>query len=114
MEEIWKDIPGYEGLYKVSNLGRVKSFIIHNGTNTRILKPRKVKDGYLMVALYNNKKRKNFQIHQLVAQMFIPNINNYTEVNHKDLNKSNNSVTNLEWLNHHENILHYYKERRFA
>lgn len=118
MKEIWKPIEGYEGLYEVSTLGRIKSLHYHNGSNTRILKPRKVKDGYLMVALYRNKIRKNYQVHHLVANAFICNPNNYNEINHKNLNKCDNSVNNLEWITRRENVLHYFrkinKERRFV
>ena len=118
MKEIWKPIDNYENLYEVSNFGRVKSYHYHNGTYSRILKPRKVKDGYLMIALYKDKKCKNFQVHQLVANAFIPNIKRYTEVNHKNFDKTDNNVTNLEWITRRENVLHYFrnvnKERRLA
>ena len=116
MREIWKPIKDYEGLYEVSNLGNIRSYIYHNGTYDRILKPRKVKDGYLMVVLTKEKKRKSFQVHQLVARTFIPNIKGYKEVNHKNLDKTDNCVTNLEWTTRRENVLHYWKlnkERRF-
>ena len=116
--EIWKPIKGYEGLYAISSFGRIKSFIYHRGSHERILKPRKVKDGYLMVALYKNKIRKNYQIHQLVAKSFIENPNNFNEINHKDFDKTNNCISNLEWIDHYSNILHYRnkfnKERRFV
>ena len=95
MEEIWKDIKGYEGLYQVSNLGRVKSLKFGK---ERILKPGRKKIGYLIVLLYdNNGICKWFRIHRLVAEAFIPNPNNLPEVNHKDEDKSNNRVSNLEW-----------------
>ena len=118
MTEVWKPIEGYEGLYEVSNLGRIKSFHSHNGLKMRFLKGRKVKDGYLMVALYKNKERKNFQVHQLVSKTFIPNLNGYKEVNHKNLDKTDNRVSNLEWTTRRGNVLHYFrsinKERRLA
>ena len=91
--EVWKDILGYEGLYQVSNLGRVKS--IGYGKE-RILKPGSCR-GYLFVSLCKNHKIKYCRIHRLVAQSFIPNPKNLPMVNHKDENPSNNSVENLEW-----------------
>ena len=94
MDEIWKDKKNYEGHYQVSNCGRVKS--IKFGKE-RILKLIKNKDGYLYVNLYKNNIKKKYKVHRLVAEAFIPNPNNYKEVNHKDECKTNNVVTNLEW-----------------
>ena len=94
MEEIWKDKKDYEGHYQVSNWGRVKS--IKFGKEI-ILKPQKDISGYLFVRLCKNGIIKNYFIHRLVAEVFLPNPNNYKEVNHKDENKTNNVVTNLEW-----------------
>ena len=91
--EVWKDILGYEGLYKISDKGRVKS--IGYGKE-RILKPGSCR-GYLHVSLCKNHKIKYCRIHRLVAQSFIPNPQNLPMVNHKDENPSNNNVTNLEW-----------------
>ena len=93
MNEEWRDIKGYEGLYQVSNLGRVRSFYNNKG---KILKGTPDKDGYLRVALYKNGPKK-YGIHQLVAKMFIPNPNNLPAINHKDENKQNNTTENLEW-----------------
>lgn len=96
MKEEWKDIKSYEGLYQISNLGRVKS-LNYNKTNTiSVLKPGKCR-GYLQVSLCKNGEHKYFKVHRLVAQAFIPNPNNYKEVNHKDEDKTNNRVDNLEW-----------------
>lgn len=92
MEEIWKDIEGYEGLYQVSNMGRVKSV-----RKNIILKNSIARNGYKRVHLYKNKKGKHFQIHRLVANAFIPNPDNLPQVNHKDENKLNNCADNLEW-----------------
>lgn len=96
-EEVWKDVgecKGYEdykGLYKVSNLGRVKN-------NKGLIKsPELNHKGYYRVQLYNKGKRKHARINRLVALAFIPNPNNYPMVNHKDENKLNNRVSNLEW-----------------
>ena len=93
----WKDIPGYEGLYQVSNLGEIKSLNYRNTGKEKIIKPRKNKGGYLRVVLCKNGKQKDFLVHRLVAVAFIPNHNNYNQVNHKDENPSNNNVNNLEW-----------------
>ena len=95
----WKDIPGYEGLYQVSNLGEIKSLNYRNTGKEKIIKPRKNKGGYLRVVLCKNGKQKDFLVHRLVAIAFIPNHNNYNQVNHKDENPSNNNVNNLEWCN---------------
>ncbi len=102
--EIWKDIKDYEGLYQVSNLGNVKS--IKRSCNQRyglrqvkerILKTGKTKKGYLIVALRKDQITKTHAVHLLVANAFIPNANNYPQINHKDENKENNNVNNLEW-----------------
>lgn len=105
--EIWKDIKGYEGLYQVSNLGNVKSLkrIYYSGTghNTvkicseKILSPRKTKTGYCRVGFKTNGKNKDFYIHRLVAIAFLEQKKDCFEINHKDEDKSNNSVYNLEW-----------------
>ena len=94
MKESWKDKKDYEGIYQVSNCGRVKS--IKFGKE-RILKLTKDKDGYLIVNLYKNNKSKTFKVHRLVAEAFLPNPDNLPLINHKDEDKSNNIVSNLEW-----------------
>lgn len=109
MIEKWKFIKGYDDIYEVSNFGRIKSHYKHRGTSERILKPRFVKDGYLMVALYKDKKCNNVSVHKIVAEHFIKNPKNYVEINHKDGNKTNNYVENLEWISHYDNIQHYVK-----
>ena len=103
MEE-WRDIEGYEGLYQVSNLGRIKSvnYRGHKGYEG-ILRLRPDGKGYGMVALYKNNKVRHFKVHRLVAQTFIPKPNNYPQVNHKDENKANNCVSNLEWCTNEYN-----------
>lgn len=104
MDEIWKDIPDYEGIYQVSNLGRVKSF---KRNKEIILKLCKDKEGYLHVSLYKNKNVKSHTIHRLVLFSFKPK--EYFEncvVNHKDGNKSNNTLDNLEWCTITENNQH--------
>lgn len=97
MKEIWKDIEGYEGLYQISNLGNVKTLNYNHTGKEKILKPKKDKYGYLEVGLYKEGKRKIYKIHRLVAEAFIPNPNKLPEVNHKDENKTNNHITNLEF-----------------
>lgn len=107
MEEIWKDIKGYEGLYQVSNFGEIRSCSRARG-NGGYYKSKTIvgfinSNGYRLVLFNVNGKRKRFQVHRLVAEAFIPNPNNYNCVNHKDENKLNNSVGNLEWCSHKYN-----------
>lgn len=99
MEEIWKDIEGYEGIYQVSNLGNVKTIYdnTHHKKVDRILIPGISKAGYKRVVLIKMYKRKGFTVHRLVAKAFIPNPDNLYSINHKDENKLNNNVSNLEW-----------------
>ena len=110
MEEIWKDVVGYEGLYQVSNLGRVKSLTRKNVKQDRLLTPTN-NNGYYCVSLLKNKKRKFCLIHRLVAKTFVENPDNKKEVNHIDGNKKNNRANNLEWCTPSENIIHAYKEK---
>lgn len=109
--EVWKSIDGFEGLYEVSNRGRVKSsdHYVKNGRGDRIVRgkiltPYKSTHGYLFVAL--GRKAKHCSVHRLVARTFISNPQNLPDVNHKDENKSNNYVENLEWCNHSYNALY--------
>ena len=96
-KQIWKDIPGYEGLYQVSNTGRVRS-LNYNGTRkTKVLKQGKARDGYKKVGLYKNSKQEYYLIHRLVALTFIPNPLNLPQVNHINEIKDDNRVSNLEW-----------------
>ena len=127
--EIWKNIKGYDGIYKISNYGRVKNIKIYGHyhiRNNKIYKDytyiHKYKQfrqnkvlkfisntyGYLFVNLYKNNKSKMHTIHNLVAQHFIPNINNKEQINHIDGDKKNNHVSNLEWCTNSENIKHAY------
>lgn len=100
MIEIWKDIEGYEGLYQISNLGRVKSFYKEG----RILKQSIDKDGYFYVGLFKNKKQITKQVHRLVALAFVDGYFEGAVVNHIDENKQNNIYTNLEWVTTQYNI----------
>ena len=98
MEEIWKDIDGYQGKYQVSNLGNVKR------VGKKILKPQKRKHGYLSVWLYDGYNHaKQVSIHRLVAEAFIQNECGFAEVNHIDEDKQNNKADNLEWCSHKDN-----------
>lgn len=104
-EEIWKDVSGYEGLYQISNKGRIKSFINNKGIcREKILKLVLKKTGYLQITLHKNKQQKVFRVHKLVALAFLPNPNNLPFINHKDENKSNNCVDNLEWCDEKYNV----------
>lgn len=103
MDEIWKDIPGYENKYQVSNLGNVRSLNYKRSGNTQLLKLNKTTKGYPDITLSKNSKVKTHMIHRLVANAFIPNPNNLPEVNHIDENKNNNCVDNLEWVTSKEN-----------
>lgn len=106
MQEIWKDIKDYEGLYQISNLGRVKSFRAstkYGSPEEMILKPSLINSGYGVVTLYGNGKKRKHQIHRLVATEFIENPNNFPCINHKDENKLNNCVDNLEWCTYQYN-----------
>ena len=100
--EIWKDIEGYEGLYQVSDQGRIKS-LPRKGTSGKILLPQKDKDGYCILILFKNGKHKNQKIHRLVAQAFIPNPDSLSEVNHINEDKTDNRACNLNWMSHKEN-----------
>lgn len=110
MTEIWKDVVGYEGLYQVSNLGQVRTVgrtdCRGHYYKSKLLSTEIMKKGYPRVSLCSYGKIVKRMIHRLVAETFIPNPNNLPEVNHKDGDKSNNSVLNLEWSNCFDNIHH--------
>jgi hypothetical protein len=123
MREVWKDIKGYEGLYQVSNLGRVKSLeriiIKKNGLKQtireRILKPFTSPKGYLQVSLHNiNGKNKTAKVHRLVCEAFHENPENKPCVNHIDEDKADNRAFNLEWVTAKENSNHGTRSERVA
>lgn len=111
--EVWKSVVDYEGLYEISNYGRLVSYYKKNGRGVlespRFLKGKIDKDGYLEYALSKNREMKHKRSHRLVAETFIPNPFNKPEVNHIDGIKLNNHVSNLEWVNASENGIHKYK-----
>lgn len=100
MKEIYKDIKGYEKLYQVSNIGNVKSLY-----KNRLLKP-SIENGYLYVILYKDKQPTHKRIHRLVTETFIDNPKNLPQVNHKDEDKLNNNVNNLEWCDNRYNVMY--------
>ena len=104
MAEIWKDIDGFEGIYKISNEGRVKSFYRCESDKGRIITQKKNTKGYMWVILYKNGTRKCALVHRLVAEAFIPIIEGCKYVNHKDENPLNNKVENLEWCTASYNV----------
>lgn len=104
MEEIWKDVVGYEGKYMVSNLGDVKSLNYRKTAREKMLKTQSVRHGYLQVRLSLNGKIKFFYVHRLVAAAFLENQENLLEVNHINECKTDNRVENLEWCTHEYNI----------
>ena len=115
--EIWKDVVGYEGLYRASNLGRVSSYnrkiVIDSDyfqykwertCKAKIMKQSKDKGGYLIVSLYDNEgKCKNVRVHRIVASAFIPNDENLPQIDHIDCNRMNNKISNLKWCTCKEN-----------
>lgn len=113
MEEIWKDISGYEGFYQVSNMYRVKSLerIVNSGNGKRIegskiIKMRLNERGYYRLSLSKNGECKNFTLHRLIAKAFIPNPHNKPEINHINGIKTDNRIDNLEWVTTKENVIH--------
>lgn len=114
MREEWRPLVGYEGLYEVSNRGNMKSLNYRRTGKEGILKAVKDKDGYLRVQLWKDGKRKMYAVHRLVAQAFLPNPNNLPIINHKDENKQNNKVENLEWCNISYNNIYNGRAKKVA
>lgn len=106
MQEIWKDFVNYEGAYQVSNLGNIRSLNYNNNHKIKNISQHIHKTGYLMANLSRNGVSKTTNVHRIVALAFLPNPNNYKCVNHKDGNKLNNNVSNLEWCTYRQNTLH--------
>ena len=127
MEEVWKDIEGYEGIYQVSNLGRVRSLDRYytrphprNGVPTKYFKRGSIitnhtlRNGYANVMLKFDGGKKNFMVHRLVAKAFVPGYFEGADVNHKDCNRQNNHADNLEWMTRRDNLKYSNGERASA
>lgn len=108
MTELWRDIIGYEGLYQVSNYGRVRSISFRNQycekTRIKILNQHDNGRGYLRVALTKNAKVRHKRVHRLVAEVFLFNPAGLIEINHINFNTYDNNVDNLEWISHEDNV----------
>lgn len=116
MNEEWKNIKGWEGIYQISSFGRVRRLTTRGGRELpepKILKEKYDGNGYPQVAL-SNRKCQYKHVHRLVAEMFIPNPNNLREINHKDEDKKNNHIENLEWCTHQYNATYGTKLIRYA
>lgn len=121
-KEVWKDVVGYEGLYEISSFGRLKRLkrttLGKDGVEYNypelMIKGDYDKDGYIRTTMSKNKKKKTKKIHRLVAEAFIPNPNNYPEVNHLDETKDNNHVNNLEWITTKGNANYGTRNKRIA
>lgn len=113
LQEKWVDVEGYEGKYKVSNLGKVKTLDWRETGREKLLKQTLKTQGYYTIWLRKDGLKKEFYVHRLVADAFIPKVEGKTFVNHKDCNKMNNSATNLEWCTNQENIAHAHLNHRY-
>lgn len=111
MKEVWKDIPGYEGLYQVSNYGSVMSLNYARRGYAKPLTPKRNNSGRLWVELTKDGVKKQMLVHRLVGLVFLPNPNGYPQINHKDENPRNNRADNLEWCTPKYNV-NYFLERR--
>lgn len=112
VHEVWKDVKGYEGFYKISNFGNVKS-LSYNGTGKeRVLKKRDTGDGHFAVILYKNKSHKKHFIHRLVAEAFIPNPKALDAVHHINENPGDNRADNLEWISFGEHSSRHLKNNK--
>lgn len=113
MDEVWRDIKDYEGLYQVSNLGDVRSLNYNQTGEIKVLKQGNAK-GYKRVGLFKNGKTKQYSVHRLVALAFISNPDDLPMVNHKDEDKTNNNVNNLEWCTHEYNMSYGTRNERIS
>lgn len=121
-KEIWRDIQGYEGFYQVSNNGRVRScdrvVVYKDGRSHhfkgQLIHPVKTNSGYWQIRMKRNKHVKHAYVHRLVAQAFIPNPGKLPEINHRDENRLNNQVNNLEWIDRIGNLNYGNRPKRFA
>lgn len=117
-KETWKDVVGYEGFYKVSDKGNIKSVERLDSIGRRcgglVLRSGEHKHGYLQVRLYKNGKGRHKLIHRLVSKAFIPNPNSFLEVNHIDENKKNNEAANLEWCDTKYNVNYGTRNKRVS
>lgn len=112
MKEVWKPIEGYEDYYEVSNTGRVRGktrTVNYIDGRVKVFEAKEITptpntDGYMSLKLCRGNTYKTVRVHRLVAQAFIPNPNNYPEVNHIDCDRTNNNVSNLEWCTHEQNV----------
>lgn len=114
-KRIWRDVEGYEGLYQVSNTGKVRS-LNYRGIKgkKKILKGSTDKDGYHLIVLSKNNKQKTLKVHRLVAKAFIPNPNDLPCINHIDENKKNNCIWNLEWCTYKYNTKYSGNDKKGA
>ena len=107
--EVWKDIPGYEGKYQVSNLGNVKSLNYNRQRIEKVLKPYMSKKGYALVRLWHKSQGEGFLVHRIVAELFVSNPYDKAEVNHINGIKTDNRAENLEWCTRSENESHAWR-----
>ena len=107
---MWREIEGYAGLYEVSDAGEVASLRFNHSNKRRIIKQSRNTNGYMIVKLYKHGAKKTVRVHRLVAMAFIKKPNGKNQVNHKDGDKTNNSVKNLEWVDNSENQLHSFQK----
>lgn len=109
MEEVWKEIPGFNGVYEISNVGNLR-----NSKTGKIIKPYINNTGYYIYNLWQKGKQYKFLAHRLIAQAFIPNPNNYPEIDHIDGKPENNRVENLRWVTHKENSNTEIRKKRLS
>jgi hypothetical protein len=117
MKEVWKDVPGYEGMYQASNTGKIKSLtrIVNSSYGSKMRITGKIKklcqkpNGYVYVGLSKNGETRSYRVHRLIAMAFIENKSNLSDVNHKNGKKNDNRLSNLEWCSPSQNSIHAYE-----